>query len=347
VNARRVGIFHPKVFSSVRAWALGALLIALLDAGAGCDQVSGRRLIQKGNQQFHEGQYAAAVATFREAEQHLPGAWQLWLNKGTACRQMMVPGGKTKENEDAVQCALDSFTRMRELRPQDQRGPALYVQTLFDAERYDVLAAMYRERAARDPADEEAVNGLIQVYARWTGHTSDALIWYEKKADLKDKDAEAQYAVGVYVWQQLFAKGGGADKAGFDPRLQPGQQAGPPSGHRPGHDKAPPPPSFAADDIFGQKRVDLADVGLKYLDRAVALRPNYTEAMAYLNLLWRQRSFAFFDQPAEWQKSVDKATEWRDKMAVAVGKPAAPAAAGGNAATNPGPETTPASNPAN
>ena len=306
---------------------------------AGCDQVRGRRLIQKGNQQFHEGQYAAAVATFREAEQHLPGAWQLWLNKGTACREMMVPGGKTKENENAVQCALDSFTRMRDLRPQDQRGPALYVQTLFDAERYDVLAAMYRERAARDPADEEAVNGLIQVYARWTGHASDALTWYQKKADLKDKDPEAQYAVGVYVWQQLFAKGGGADKAGFDPRPQPGQK------------KAPPAPLFAADDIFGQKRVDLADAGLKYLDRAVALRPSYSEAMAYLNLLLRQRSFAFFDQPAEWQKSVDKATEWRDKMALATGKSPSPPTAGGTngekSGGKPEPETTPASNPAN
>jgi hypothetical protein len=52
----------------------------------------------------------------------------------------------------------------------------------------------------------------------------------------------------------------------------------------------------------------------------VELRPAYSEAMAYLNLLYRQRSYACFEQPAEWQKSVDKAMQWRDKMAVAVGK---------------------------
>jgi len=238
-----------------------------------------------------------------------------------------------------VQCAVDAFTRMRDLNPQDQRGPALYLQTLFDAERFDTLAEMYRSRAAHNPADEEAINGLIQVYSRWTGHMNDALTWYRKKADLKATDPEAQYAVGVYVWQQLFAKGGGADKAGFDPRPQPGQK------------KAPPAPLFAADDIFGQKRVDLADAGLKYLDRAVALRPSYSEAMAYLNLLLRQRSFAFFDQPAEWQKSVDKATEWRDKMALATGKSPSPPTAGGTngekSGGKPEPETTPASNPAN
>jgi tetratricopeptide (TPR) repeat protein len=315
-----------------------AALLLLLGAPllVGCNQVRGRRLIQKGNQLFHDGQYAEAIATFRQAEGYLPDAWQLWLNEGTTCRQMMVPGAKTPENEAAVKCALDAFTRMRALRPDDQRGPALYVQTLFDAERYDVLARMYRERAERNPSDEEAVNGLIQVYARWGGHLDDALLWYQKKADLKAQDPEAQYAVGVYVWQQLFAKGGGADKAGYDPRIPPGQKK-----------PAAPPPTFAGDDLVGQQRVDLADVGIKYLERAVQLRPAYSEAMAYLNLLYRQRSFALFDQPAEWQKSVDKAMQWRDKMAVAVGKSpqASPSNApgGGNAE----PEHPPANNPAN
>jgi hypothetical protein len=293
---------------------LAAAVVLSAHLVAGCDQVRGRRLLQKANQQYHEGQYGAAVVTFHEAEQFLPGSWQLWLNEGTACRQLMVPGAKTPENEKAVQCAIDAFTRMRDLNPQDQRGPALYLQTLFDAERFDTLAAMYRSRAALNPADEEAINGLIQVYSRWTGHMNDALTWYRKKADLKATDPEAQYAVGVYVWQQLFAKGGGPDKAAYDPRPQAGQK------------NAPPPPAFAPGDIVGQPRADLADAGLQYLERAVALRPSYSEAMAYLNLLYRQRSYAFLDQPVEWQKTVDKAMEWRDKTALAVGKSAAPAA---------------------
>lgn len=295
-----------------------ALLVAVVLLSAhlvgGCDQVRGRRLVQKANQQYHQGEYAAAVATFHEAEQFLPSTWQLWLNEGTACRQLMVPGAKTPENDKAADCAMSAFTRMGQLNPQDQRGPALYLQTLFDAERFDTLATMYRERAARNPADEEAINGLVQVYSRWTGHMNDALTWYQKKADLKAADPEAQYAVGVYVWQQLFARGGGADKAAYDPRPQPGMK------------NAPQPPAFAPGDIVGQSRAELADAGLKYLERAVALRSSYIEAMAYLNLLYRQRSYAFLDQPAEWQKSVDKAMEWRDKAALAVGKSPAPAA---------------------
>ena len=35
--------------------------------------------------------------------------------------------------------------------------------------------------------------------------------------------------------------------------------------------------------------------------------------MAYVNLLWRQKAFSYFDQPAEWQAAIDKSTEWAKK----------------------------------
>ena len=295
--------FHP----GKPRWSL--LLAATL--ALGCGEVRGRRLIQKGNQLFRDGQYAAAVAMFRQAERFMPDSWLLWLNEGYTCRQMMIPGAKTPENEAAVQCALDAFTRVRTLRPQDQRGPALFVQTLFDAERYDALSRMYRERVGRNPADEEAINGLVQVYSRWPGHMDEALEWYQKKAELKAHDPEAQYAVGVYVWQQLFAKGGGADKVAYDPRPVPGQK------------KVAPPP-FAPGDIVGQQRVDMSDIGIQHLEKAVQLRPGYQEAIAYLILLYRQKSYAYFDDAIAWQKSIDTAMTWRDRTTASAGKPTTP-----------------------
>jgi hypothetical protein len=74
-------------------------------------------------------------------------------------------------------------------------------------------------------------------------------------------------------------------------------------------------------DIVSQQRVDLADKGLEYLQKALALRPKYAEAMVYMNLLYRQRSFALFDDPPEWQKAVDHAKEFMCKSFEAQGKP--------------------------
>ena len=33
--------------------------------------------------------------------------------------------------------------------------------------------------------------------------------------------------------------------------------------------------------------------------------------MTYLNLLYRQKSFAFFDRPEDWKAAVDAAEKWR------------------------------------
>jgi len=296
--------------STLRWSPLVAAALAIIVAGTGCGEVRGRRLLQKANDHYRNAEYAEAVTLFKEAEQYVPDLWLLWINKGTTCRSMITPGAKTPANEEASKCALDSFKRLQQLKPDDARGQALYVQTLFESERFDDLAKMFQERLAKDRNDGEALQGLIQVYSRWPNHFDDALEWHRKKLALRPTDAEAHYSAGVFIWQQLFARGGGADRAAFDPRPDPSKPK-----------QAKLAPLMGKDDLVGQQRVDLADEGIKLLEKAIEIRPKYTEAMAYVNLLYRQKSYAFFESPKEWQKWVDKSTEWRNKTLLAMGKP--------------------------
>lgn len=289
------------------------ILLAVVSA-AGCAELRGRRKIQEGNRLYRDGAYKEAVATFEAAEKLVPNLWLLWLNKGYTCRQMIIPGAKSAESREASQCAQDAFRRMQELKPDDARGELLYIQTLFDSDAYETLSKVYLDKHRANPKDQDAITGLIQVYSKW-GKLDEALAWWAKQAELQEDDAETQYAVGVYIWQQLFQKGGGPDKSLFDPRPSPDQPT-----------QARVPPGAAYGDIVGQRRVDLADQGIEYLKRAIALRPQYGEAMAYVNLLWRQRSFAFFDQPEEWQKAVDQAEEWRQQALLVMGKAPPPPA---------------------
>jgi len=312
-----------RAFESVSGRAAPVMLLLVLCASLGCSEVRGRRRIQKANQLFRDGQYKEAVAMFREAEQFVP-------NMGYTCRQMLIPGAKNEENTLATRCALDAFKRLQELKPSDPRGPALYEQTLFETDQYETLSKMYGQRIDKNPQDEEALNGLVQVYSKWPDHLDETIGWYKKKAELRSGDAEAQYAVGVYIWHELFAKGGGADKASFDPRPDPNAKK----------NQVKTPPPSGPGEIVAQKRIDLADLGIQYLEKAIALRPKYHEAMTYLNLLYRQKSFAYLDRPEEWQKCIDKATEWRDKTLAAAGKaPTSPAP--GEAADNPAPPSEP------
>ena len=76
---------------------------------------------------------------------------------------------------------------------------------------------------------------------------------------------------------------------------------------------APEPPKLADDDIGGALRIDLADEGIRYLEKALALRARHSDAMVYLNLIYRQKSFAYFNDPANWQAAVDRANEWQKR----------------------------------
>jgi hypothetical protein len=84
---------------------------------------------------------------------------------------------------------------------------------------------------------------------------------------------------------------------------------------------AAPPPVSAVGDVSGALRVELADEGVAHLERALALRPKYGEAMTYLGLVWRQKSFAYFGDAIAWQAIVDQADDWqRRALAARAGK---------------------------
>ena len=280
---------------STLVYALATLVgVAAL---AGCSEVRARHHAREGNRLFRDGEYAAAVREYREAERLCPGLPAVALNMGLACRQLLIPGSRTPENEKAASCALESFERFSKLAPDDRRGEQLRTQTLFDADRFEQLAAIY-ERQVRDrPANLAAINGLIQVYSRWN-RWEKTLEWMVRRADLQ-RDPEAHYAVGAFIQNLLFEKGGGNEKSSFDPRPNP--------------DVEKIPPVFRKGEIAGEQRVKLADLGISQLERALALQPKYRSAMVYLNLLYRQKSLAFFGQPDRWQACVDTAERWRAK----------------------------------
>jgi tetratricopeptide (TPR) repeat protein len=293
--------FNGPTVASVRrvrracVW-LGAVLVLL---GSGCTELRGRHRVREGNRLYREGRYAEALAEYEQAQSLIPNFWLLWLNKGLTCRQIMIPGSRQSSSQHATDCALEAFDRLRQLRPADGRGDSLYVQTLFDADRFQTLADLYQAKLRANPKDLMAMNGLIQVYTRW-GHLEEALQWYQRRAALAAQDPEAQYGVAVFIWSQLFQKGGGPEMASFDPRPDPS---------KPKEKKVPPPPALG--DIMGVQRVRLADLGLSYLDRALQLRPHYPEALVYRSLLERQKAIGLFADPQRYQEAIDAAEKSR------------------------------------
>jgi len=310
---------------SARLVAIGLTITSLAALVSGCGQVRGRKLIQDANDLYKHGRYAEAVAVFEEAEALVPDLPTLWLNEGYTCRQLIVPGAHDPETERAVACALAAFKRLAVLRPGDARADQLTIETMFDADDLRGLEVIFLERNRRAPDDVDVVRGLQQVYYKW-GKWGQALTWSKRVAALRPTDAEAQYGVGTFIWQVLSSKGGGPEMAAYDPRprlppegaapaqiptggsnVKKGMKAAPPV------PVAPPPPMTAANDITGATRVELADEAIRYLQEAVRLRPRYPEALTYLALLCRQKSFAYFGDVPQWQAAVDRSNEWQKR----------------------------------
>jgi len=270
------------------------LVLAVLGGCAGsCAELRGRKKIQEGNAAYKRGDFAEAVARFTEAQQFVPQMPLLWLNQGYACRELIVPGAPSGVNGRAARCALEAFKRLRELSPDDPRGDRLYVQTLFDLGEYKTIDRIFSLRHEKNPTDLDVVLALEQVKFK-LGRWRDALTFYKKAAALRPQDAEAQYAVGTFIWQTLQVHGGGPPYVEYDPRPRPDQPS-------------PSPPASGPDDIVGPERSSLAEEGIRYLKGAVQLRPAYPEALTYIGLLYRQESFAHFGDAGAWERAVSQA----------------------------------------
>ena len=55
---------------------------------------------------------------------------------------------------------------------------------------------------------------------------------------------------------------------------------------------------------MGAERIRVADLGIKYIDRALAVRPDYREAMGFMSLLYRQKAFGYLNAPEELRKEI-------------------------------------------
>jgi tetratricopeptide (TPR) repeat protein len=100
--------------------------------------------------------------------------------------------------------------------------------------------------------------------------------YHQKHSELRPGDPEPYYWVGVIDWSLAF-RGNGDMRADFNKIAK-----------KPVKNTDPTPPALAAQ--FRQKYGGIVDEGIANMNKAMDLRPDYDDAMAYLNLLYRQKA---------------------------------------------------------
>ena len=155
---------------------------------------------------------------------------------------------------------------------------------------------IFQEVLQKDPGDVNSLKQIAGIYFS-IKKFDDAKAWQKKVLAVDPKDPEAAYTIGVIDWTQAHE-----------------------------HTLAALVPAGVTDDGEGNVKAPkqvmeplkaqngpLVEEGLQYLNQAVANRPNYDAAMAYLNLIYRRKADVDFGDAAAVKADVAAAEDWRQK----------------------------------
>src|SRR5438445_5118213 len=246
------------------------------------------------------------------------------LNKG-------VQSYKNSKYEEAI----DHFQQAVSLDP-TLLNARLYLATAFaqqyipgaDAPDNNKMAEQaidqYKEVLQRDPKNVNSVKGIAYLYLQMKQFDK-AKEFYRKATELDPNDPEPYYSVAVIDWTQTY-----------QPRMEERAKLG----------LKPDEPLKDTKVCAALKEKNTSNIqeGIDNLNKALQLRPDYDDAMAYMNLMYRERADVQCNDPAARAADLKTADEWVDKtLAVKKAKAEKQPGAGGITMGNEGKEAGSAS----
>jgi tetratricopeptide (TPR) repeat protein len=162
----------------------------------------------------------------------------------------------------------------------------------------------YKTVLEHHPAREQKINstkGIAYLYLQMKKF-EDAKTYYRKAVELDPNDPESYYSVAVIDWTQSY-----------QPRMEERAK----NGLKPEEWLMKDKGNKKVCEMLREKNADVIKDGITMLETALKLRPDYDDAMAYMNLLYRERADLQCDDPAAHTADLKTADEWVDKtMAV-------------------------------
>ena len=172
----------------------------------------------------------------------------------------------------------------------------------------------FKDILATNPDNLSAVDGIGSILFQMAGTPYDPKLFEESKTyhqkhiQLKPEDPEPYYWIGVIDWTLAFRANSEMRKEYNEKNIR--KQV---------RDTEPLPAAIRGD--YLAKYGPLIDEGISDLQRAISIRPDYDDAMAYLNLLYRRKAdtVASADERASLLKQaddlVDRVKEVKQKRA--------------------------------
>ncbi|MGO9012925.1 MAG: tetratricopeptide repeat protein [Bryobacteraceae bacterium] len=158
----------------------------------------------------------------------------------------------------------------------------------------DAAYEQFQKVLQQDPKNQLAIMSIASLFMnqqKW----DDAKQWFEKAVAVAPNNADAYYSLGFIAWSQWFPEFGRALATLGMRQEDPG----------PVKDK-----KVKAE--LKEKWEPVINDGLKDLDKALDINPEYDDAMSYENLLIRERAY-LADNKEDYEQQIKIADAWLDK----------------------------------
>ncbi|MCC6861651.1 MAG: tetratricopeptide repeat protein [Bryobacterales bacterium] len=146
----------------------------------------------------------------------------------------------------------------------------------------------------QNPKDDVAIASIASLFLNQT-KWEEAAQWYKKLIEVNPNNKEAYYSLGFIAWKTWYVPYATA-------RAELGMKQ---------EDPGPIKDKKIRENLKA-KYWTIIEEGMANLQKALDIDPQYDDAMAYLNLLHRERA-DLMDTPAEYRKEIDVADNWVQK----------------------------------
>ena len=202
--------------------------------------------------------------------------------------------GVTAFKNGQSDAAIEDFKEAKEADP-ELLNARLYLATAYaslyipgapsqeNMARGNQAVAEFKEVLDKDPNNIRAIDGIGSILFQMGGQPFDpkkfeeSKTYHQKHIQLKPDDPEPYYWIGVIDWTLAF-RGNGEMRMNYNKSNIKKQVK----------DDDPLPTAVRTE--YASKYGSLVDEGVASLQKAISLKPDYDDAMAYLNLLYRRKA---------------------------------------------------------
>jgi len=213
--------------------------------------------------------------------------------------------------------AVEDFKQAKDLDP-DLLNARLYLATAYASQyipgapsdenmRHGQEAINeYKGVLEKDPNNLSAIDGMASILYQMAGQPFDAKKFEESKSyherhiSIKPEDPQPYYSVGVIDWA-LSYRGNTEMRAEYN-KAHINKQV---------KDTDPLPPDVRK--AYTDKYQAMVEDGIKSLENAIRIKPDYDDAMTYLNLLYRRKA-DMVESSAERDALTKQADDLLDKV---------------------------------